>query len=173
MHQVSWYIFDSYISLHRHISHNSSKCISTPTLRLVRNSTPLSTAISIASYVILPTLITAIIYYLTYQTTRLRLQLHQNIFSRCIFIMDRFSPMSIKSKLKDLHWLSIKYRIIFKNLMLLHNTYIHGKPDYLAELYIFFHPAPSDYVQQTPTSSCYRINISSTPQIFVLVALLE
>ena len=42
--------------------------------------------------------------------------------------------MNIKSKLKDLYWLLIKYRIIFKNLLLLHNAYIHGKPDYLAEL---------------------------------------
>ena len=35
-------------------------------------------------------------------------------------------------------------------------------------LYILFRPTPSDYAQQIATIFSYRINLSSTPQIFLL-----
>ena len=144
--------FDSNISLHRHISHLLQQVhFHTHSLRLVRNSIPLSTAIIIASSFILPHFdyCNSILLNLPdYQINRL--QLAQNSVARCIFKMDRFSRMSIKSKLKDLHWLPIKYRIIFKNLLLLHNAYIHGKPDYLAEL---IYPLPSRTIRLRSTNT--------------------
>ena len=52
-----------------------------------------------------------------------RLQLTQNSVARCIFKMVRFSRMSIKSILKDIHCLPIKYRIIFN----LRQTWLYGR----------------------------------------------
>ena len=61
-----------------------------------------------------------------------------------------FLCMSIKSKFKDLHWLQFKYRIIFKNLLLMHNAFIHCKHDYLAEL---VHTLPSRTIRLRSTNT--------------------
>ena len=61
-----------------------------------------------------------------------KLQRVQNIAARIIRRCDRFCH--IRPVLQDLHWLPVKYRIVFKVLLFTYRT-IHGSaPEYLSDL---------------------------------------
>ena len=117
----------------------------THSLRLIRNSIPLSTAIIIASSFMLPRFnyCNSILLNLPdYHINRLQLAQNSDAFS------NRFSCMNIKSIFKDQHWLPIKYRIIFKNL--LHNAYISTNMVIWQKLYIFSSISISYYWNNIP-----------------------
>ena len=63
-----------------------------------------------------------------------KLQILQNALERSIFKIDRFSQIHISPYLHRLHWLPIKLRIIFKVLLLTHNSLHHNRPEYLSSL---------------------------------------
>ena len=97
-----------------------------------------------------PTLTTAIIYYLTYQTTKL------TDFKQPRTVFSKHSQSNTEYFLRT----SCPYimRIFTANLKI------------WQIMYTLFRSALSHYAQHTPTRSSYRINISSTPQIIVLEA---
>ena len=122
--------FDSSLSFHRHISNFLlSINFHLHSFRLIRNSISLSVSITLASSFILPFLISAIFSFSTYLASKLKkLQILHNAYLRSI------TQIHISPYLHRLHWLPIKFRIIFKVFLLTHNSLHHNRPAYLSSL---------------------------------------
>ena len=128
--------FDSSLSFHRHIS-NLLRSIHfhLHSFRLIRNSISLSVSIILASSFILPIFdyCNILLFSLPGYLIK-KLQILQNSLVRSIFKIDRFYQIHISPYLHRLHWLPIKFRIIFKVLLLTHNSLHHNQPEYLYSL---------------------------------------
>ena len=125
--------FDSSLSFHRHISNIlCSINLHLHSFRLIHNSISLSVSITLASSLIL-TLFDychILLFYLSdYQIKKL--QILQNALMRSIFKIDRFLKIHISPYLKRLHLLPIKFRVIFKVLLLTEYFLHHNIPEYL------------------------------------------
>ena len=157
--------FDSSLSFHRHIS-NLLRSINfhLHSFRLIRNSISLSVSITLASSFILPLFdyCNILLFFLPgYQIKKL--QILQNALVRSIFKIDRFSQIHISPYLHRLHWLPIKFRIIFKVLLLTHNSLHHNRPEYLSSLISI----PTHTISLRSTTSYllhlpYKLNLHTT-----------
>ena len=78
-----------------------------------------------------------------------KLQLLQNSAVRLIYNITKFSRIHISPYMKILHWLPIKYRIIYKICMLTHHATHHSQPDYIHTLLLIHHPAQYDCLKYT------------------------
>ena len=87
-------------------------------------------------------------------------QILQNALVRSIFKIDRFSQIHISPYLKRLHWLPIKFRIIFKVLLLTHNSLHHNRPEYLSSLISI----PTHTISLRSTTS-YHLHLPSKPNL--------
>ena len=119
--------FDSSLTFHRHIS-NLLRSINfhLHSFRLIRNSISLSVSITLdfLLYYLFLLLHILLFSFPGYQITKL--QILQNKLVRSILKIDRFSQIHISPYLHGLHWLPIKFRIIFKALLLTHNSLHHN-----------------------------------------------
>ena len=121
-------VFISTVLYHRHIS-NLLRSINfhLHSLRLIRNSISLSFSITLASSSILPLFDYCNILLFSLP----KLQILHNALVRSIFKIDRFTQIHISPYLHRLHWPPIKFRIIFKALLLTHNSLHHNLNIYL------------------------------------------
>ena len=72
------------------------------------------------------------------------------------FKIDRFSRIHISPYLHRFHWLPIKFRIIFKVLLLTHNSLHHNRPEYLSS----FISIPTHTISLRSTTS-YLLHLPS------------
>ena len=63
-----------------------------------------------------------------------KLTILQNSIARCIFNIPKYSHTHISPFLDKLHWLPVRHRILYKNLLLDHKAIDHDSPDYLVSL---------------------------------------
>ena len=161
--------FDSSLSFHRHIS-NLLRSINfhLHSFRLIRNSISLSVSITLPSSFILPLFNYCNILLFSLPGYQIKkLQILQNALVRSIFKIDRFSQIHISPYLYRLHWLPIKFRIIFKVLLLTHNSLHHNRPEYLSSLiYIPTHTL-SLSIKILLTFYIYPLSLIYIPLIFV------
>ena len=68
-----------------------------------------------------------------------RLQLVQNQAARLISQADRYANM--ETMFKELHWLPIERRIVFKLLVLVHNALNNKAPQYISDLFSVYTPS--------------------------------
>jgi len=68
-------------------------------------------------------------------STLMPLQREQNAAARLVLSLDRRS--SIKTALRDLHWLPVKHRVTFKVATLMHQALYRRCPAYLVDLVVF------------------------------------
>ena len=151
--------FDSSLSFHRHIS-NLLRSINfhLHSFRLIRNSIPLSVSRNLATSFILPLFDHCNILLFSLPGYQIKkLQIPQNALARSIFKIGRFSQIHISPYLKRLHWLPIQFRIIYKVLLLTHNSLHHNIPAYLSSLISI--PTHTISLRST-TSYLLHINIS-------------
>ena len=81
-----------------------------------------------------------------------KLQLLQNSAVRLIYNINKFSRTHISPYMKILHWLPIKYRIIYKICMLTHHATHHSQPDYL-------HTLLTPYTSSRPIRLCLKYTL--------------
>ena len=80
------------------------------------------------------------VHYGTYDKNIKRLQRVQNSLARVVCDTPKLA-ISSSSRLKELHWLPIKYRITFKLATLAFKCRSNLAPEYLAELVQDYHPS--------------------------------
>ena len=107
-------------------------------LRTIRPFINFNTTKLLATSLILPALITVIhvpigTYMLPHNLIN-KLQRLQNTTIRFIFNIAKHSRQRISPLRTKLHWLPIKYRIIYKISLTIHLATHHNTPDYLANL---------------------------------------
>ena len=104
-------------------------------LHLIRRSTPLPIAITIASSYIIPLFdhFNSLLFNLP-EYKLIKLQRLQNAVVRCVHLLPRRSPDSITPLLKQLYWLLVPYRIKYKLSLTIHKAIHHTSPDYLASI---------------------------------------
>ena len=128
--------FDSSLYFHHHISNLLlSINFHLHYFRLIRNSISLIVSITIASSFILP--IFDYCNILIFPNLAIKFKKITNPIKslvRSIFKIDRFSQIHISPYLKRLHWLPIKFKVIFKVLLLTHNYLHHNRPEYISSL---------------------------------------
>ena len=127
-------ILDSEVSLRLHVSSIVSSCFyHIKDLRRIRRFLPKSVALILANALVSNRIdyCNSLFYSLDSRQLR-RLQAVQNTLSRIVTLSSRFSPTT--PLLKKLHWLPIKYRIIFKTNVITYKALSQQHPMYLSSL---------------------------------------
>ena len=81
-----------------------------------------------------------------------KLQRVQNCAARLIS-KDRISPGRLDEKLIDLHWLKVRHRIIYKQLLIVHNSLHQKAPD---EIMCMFRYAESIRTMKLQETRCHN-----------------
>ena len=120
-------IFDNTFNFYRQLSHITKLLnYQLHLLRLIHHSISISTATIIASAYILPLVdYCNFIIYNTPSSYITKLQILQNYIARCIFNIPKYSHTNISPFLAKLHWQSVRYRILYKTLLLVLKAIYH------------------------------------------------
>ena len=147
-------VFDSDFSFHKHVSNICKSCFyHIRDLRRIRRHIPLTSAKTISNALISSSL--------DYGNSLLnniakhdlsKLQRVQNCLARVVLRAPRFSPSL--PLLKQLHWLSVNYRIKFKLSTLTYRAIAIHQPPYLASLLHF-----SNILIQLRSSTTQQLSI--------------
>lgn len=133
-------LFDTELTFHDHISNvTRSSFTHIRDLCRLRRFLSLSTATSLANALVSSRLdYCNSLFYNINQSELQRLQRLQNTVCRIVTRTSRFA--SVHHKLKSLHWLPIRSRILFKTCLIIYKSLSYGKPSYLSD---YLHPFTS------------------------------
>ena len=136
-------IFDSDFSFTQHISSVCKSCFyHIRDLSRIRRHLTLSTATSLANALVSSRLdyCNSLFYRLT-EKELARLQRIQNTLCRIVTRISRYSSTS--GPMKSLHWLPVKFRILFKINLLTYKALHFGKPIYIKNYLNYYTSARS------------------------------
>jgi hypothetical protein len=92
----------------------------------------------------------ALYYGLTSESIK-KLQRVQNSAARLVFKVNRFDHVNIDELFKELHWLKVRERIVFKMILIVHKCVNDAAPEDMKDLFRF---ARSDRTKRLDTKRC-------------------